>query len=219
MANRGHIARLTKTVSGLNDYKGWNRWRAANRRLVPDLSEADLDEIDLVGDTNLNGANLVLASLFEASIEQIRLRGANLEGADLRYAQFSEADLRGANLDHTDLTGASLNGADMRGVSLWGARLEKTKLFRTRLDDARAGYTIFANCDLTAAEGLRTMRHDGPSTIGIDTIFRSEGRIPSEFLVGAGVPNILLDYLSSLASPGAIQFYSCFISYSTKDQE
>lgn len=39
------------------------------------------------------------------------------------------------------------------------------------------------------------------------------------FLRGAGVPENLIEYIPSLVAPGAIQFYSCFISYSNKDQE
>jgi hypothetical protein len=59
----------------------------------------------------------------------------------------------------------------------------------------------------------------GPSTVGIDTIYRSGSNIPLAFLRGAGVPENFIEYMPSLVAPGAIQFYSCFISYSAKDQE
>ncbi len=40
------------------------------------------------------------------------------------------------------------------------------------------------------------------------------------FLRGAGVPDNLIAFAKSLAAnPRAVEFYSCFISYSTKDQE
>jgi hypothetical protein len=68
------------------------------------------------------------------------------------------------------------------------------------------------------AKGLDTVRHDGPSTIGIDTIYRSQGKIPLTFLRGAGVPDIFIEYMGSLTA-AAFEFYSCFISYSSKDQE
>ncbi len=219
MANREHLSRLRKIVNGLNDFKGWNKWRAANPEVIPDLSEADLDEIDLIGDTNLRGTNLSLASLFEAALEELHLSGANLEGADLRYAQLADANLSKAVLDFADLTGANLHGANLVGASLRHVRFEKTRLTAARLDKAIVAYTIFANCDLRDVKGLKTIRHEGPSTVGIDTIFRSDGRIPHEFLQRAGAPDIFLEFLPSLTAPGAIQFYSCFISYSTKDQE
>jgi TIR domain len=58
----------------------------------------------------------------------------------------------------------------------------------------------------------------GPSTIGIDTIYRSQGKIPEVFLRGAGLPDEFIAYIGSFVGH-PIQFYSCFISYSTKDQE
>jgi hypothetical protein len=98
-----------------------------------------------------------------------------------------------ANLDSADL-----GGADLTGASMWG--------------------TIYGNNDLSDVKGLETVKHHGPSTIGIDTIYRSQGNIPLAFLRGAGVPENFIEYMRSLTGK-ALEFYSCFISYSTKDQE
>ena len=81
------------------------------------------------------------------------------------------------------------------------------------------GFTRLTEVDLSTASGLETVRHDYPSTIGIDTIYASQGRIPRVFLKGAGVPDDLIDYMDAFICGKAIQFYSCFISYSSKDQE
>jgi hypothetical protein len=59
--------------------------------------------------------------------------------------------------------------------------------------------------------------HLAPSSIGIDTIYLSRGNIPEKFLRGAGVPENFINYMNSLVGK-AYEFYSCFISYSTKDQ-
>jgi hypothetical protein len=64
---------------------------------------------------------------------------------------------------------------------------------------------------------LETVQHRGPSYIDILTIYRSKGQIPEVFLRGAGVPDDFVTYIPSLTSE-AIQYYSCFISYSRKDQ-
>jgi len=79
--------------------------------------------------------------------------------------------------------------------------------------------TIHADVDLSEVTGLETSRHFGPSSIGIDTLYKSQGRIPDEFLRGAGVPEELIDMVRSIRSGPAIQWHSCFISYSTKDEE
>jgi hypothetical protein len=77
--------------------------------------------------------------------------------------------------------------------------------------------TVFADVDLSEAKGLEAVKHEGPSTIGIDTIYKSGGQIPEVFLRGCGVPETLITFARSLVGK-AIEFYSCFISYSHADQ-
>ena len=69
-------------------------------------------------------------------------------------------------------------------------------------------------------KGLETVDHWAPSTIGIDTIIASQGKIPESFLRGAGIPPSIIEAIPSLiGSLKPIDFYSCFISYSSKDQD
>ena len=75
-----------------------------------------------------------------------------------------------------------------------------------------------SDVDLSGAKGLETVEHGGPSTIGIDTIYKSRGKIPEVFLRGCGVPDEFIAYIGSMVGR-PIEFYSCFISYSTHDQE
>lgn len=69
---------------------------------------------------------------------------------------------------------------------------------------------------MSVAKGLDTVEHEGPSTIGIDTIYRSHGNISEVFLKGAGVDDTFITYIRSLIGK-PIEYYSCFISYSSKD--
>ncbi len=78
--------------------------------------------------------------------------------------------------------------------------------------------TTFGDNDLSTVKGLNTVMHVGPSIVDIGTIYRSRGRIPEAFLRGAGVPEDFVVYMQSLAA-SAIEFYSCFISYSSSDDE
>jgi hypothetical protein len=71
---------------------------------------------------------------------------------------------------------------------------------------------------LRTIRGLETLNHDGLSTIGIDTIYRSGGDIPEAFLRGAGIDDTFITYMHSLVDK-PIQYNSCFISYSSKDQD
>jgi hypothetical protein len=138
----------------------------------------------------------------------------DLAGADLR-----EAYLRIANLNEANLSGADLYRADLREADLRWACLRRTYLRDADLTGVHILSTTFADNDLSDVRGLEKVQHKGPSTVGVDTIYRSKGSIPEVFLRGCGIPDEFIAYAKSLvASASPIQFYSCFISYSTKDQ-
>lgn len=138
----------------------------------------------------------------------------------MSWADFSEADLSGADLLGADLEGANLTGANLKGANLFGANLTSANLDGTNLEGVSIAMTIFGNVDLSKVRGLGTVTHEAPSTIGIDTIYRSKGDLPEIFLRGAGVPEPFIANMKALiAAMSPIEFYSCFISYSSKDQE
>lgn len=170
--------------------KVWNDWRRQNKGVIPDLGWANL------GGAHLGGANLRGA----------HLGWANLRGADLSAASLSEANLRGAHLDWANLGGAHLREADLCEADLVGANLRGVHLQET----------VFRNTNLRDVQGLDACVHGGPSTIDHRTLTKS-GPLPLLFLRGCGLPDQFIDYVPSLFNQ-AIQFYSCFISYSTTDQ-
>ena len=109
---------------------------------------------------------------------------------------------RNANLQSSDLTRAVLVDTALDGADL---------------TNATVGWGAFGNIDLSSVKGLCEIQHQGPSSIGIDTLLRSKGAIPENFLRGAGVPDALISYSLSLVTKSPA-FHSCFISYSNNDQ-
>ena len=214
--------------------QAWNEWSMQNRKLRgkdpsyprPDLSFADLGQCNLQR-IDLRGVRLDNATLRDCDLRHARLGGAWLSHADLR-ADLRSANFRSAALDLADLTGADLRGTDfydaeldrasLRAAELGGADLRGARFGRSDLSEARLSYTIFGFNDLSAVKGLETVVHRGPSTIGIDTIYESKGNIPEAFLRGAGVPENFITYMKSLVGK-PIEFYSCFVSYSSKDDD
>ncbi|MEM9670654.1 MAG: toll/interleukin-1 receptor domain-containing protein [Pseudomonadota bacterium] len=142
------------------------------------------------------------AEISNTSLYAINFIGANLSGADLSLTDLSVADLRGANLSNAALAAAVLRGTKLSGANLDGAIL---------LD------TVFGNIDLTEVSGLENIQHRTACVVDHHTLQRSKD-VPISFWRGCGLPDALIDYMPSL-SGDAIQFYSCFISYSSKDQE
>jgi len=201
MANPEQLAKLKRSI-------GFD----VGQRRQHDHTRLKFDQAELAN-ADLRGADLSFARLNGA-----KLTGANLGRVDLTEAILSEADLREADLSNADLSLALLYRTNLSGAKLLWANLNGAILDGTDLSGAEIGYTVFGDVDLSRTAGLESVIHRFPSTIGIDTIYRSKGKIPRNFLHGAGVPEDFIQYMASLVGKG-IEFYSLFISYSTKDQE
>jgi hypothetical protein len=214
VANDEHLAILRRGSAT------WNEWRKRNGIEEPDLSEAKLRWADLSGvnlsEAKRNRANLGGADLSEANLRGAKLRGADLFRANLVATNFSEADLSGANLSEADLSGAVLNEANLYEADLSWVNLSWANLSQANIAKARLEGTVFGNVDLTQTRGLGECWHDGPCIIDFKTLVLSPN-LPLAFLRGCGLPDNLIEYLPSLLGE-AIRFYSCFISYSGKDQ-
>ncbi len=156
------------------------------------------------------------------SVAVIDLSEADLKGQNLiqgmgNGADLSGVNLSGADLSWTDLSLVNLNEANLCGANLTSAILVGTLLTGAELGGAKVGCTSFDNVDLSQVSGLETVTHETASSVGIDTIYRSQDNIPEVFLRGCGVPENLITYMRSLTAK-AFDFYSCFISHSAKDK-
>jgi uncharacterized protein YjbI with pentapeptide repeats len=200
-------------LSGAN--LGWANLMTANLADA-DLSGADLSVADLeaanLGRANLSGANLSDSNLSRANLVETDLSETNLSGANLSGADLEKSNLSRANVQWTNLLWANLNHADLSGADLSGANLNLANFA-----GAIMAYTVFGDLDLSGVKGLDTTKHRGPSTISIDTIYRSKGNIPESFLRGAGVPDVFIRYVTSLATD-VVRYYSCFISFAHQDK-
>ncbi len=214
--------------------EAWNMWRKANPQIIPDLSHADLKE------ARLSETNPAFA-FAPRPRTQINLANTILIGADLTDAILQGADLRNANLSRSDLSHADLRRADLFRADLSNSILDRTDLTLARLeglilDNALIWETLFVRVNLSRVRGLESCRHGGPSVIDEKT-FRKSGTLPVSFLHGCGltdwqieaaklnqrglttaqVTNIGYEIIRLRSDP-VLQFYSCFISYSQRDE-
>jgi uncharacterized protein YjbI with pentapeptide repeats len=180
--------------------KAWNGWRKQNPTIQPYIVTASLVARDFLG------INLIEGDLRQAILNRTILVEANLVRADLRGANLSYASLQNA-----DLSWADLRNADLRGANFHGAFLDEANF-----DNSILGETIFSNNDLSNVKGLRGIRHQGPSTVSIDTLYHSKGNIPETFLRKVGLPENFIIYMRSLTRQ-ALDFYKCFISFTEAD--
>jgi uncharacterized protein YjbI with pentapeptide repeats len=230
---------LTILKSGINK---WNRWREEQPDVTPDLSKIDLRNFDfceanlegvdfrktILGGSCFIGADISNALLSESFLDTAWFNSAKLIETDLTMAHleraiFPDSDLSGAHLNQSilhnvDFSGANLFDVDLSEADLFGAIFCESYLFLTDFSRARLAFTVFADVDLSLAANLERAIHNGPSTLGIDAIYRSNGKIPEKFLRDAGVPESAIHFILSLQNSPS-EYYSCFISHSTKDKK
>jgi TIR domain/Pentapeptide repeats (8 copies) len=205
---------LTKLREGVDS---WNQWRRENPQENPFLSGETLGNIDL------RGANLSDALLKWADLNHADLSDANLQNADLHATSLLDVLMPDANLRNANLSAVVVNG-DLRRVDLTHARLHGTNIYGCLLEhadfhEASCGSTVFAGLDLSTCIGLGTIEHRGPSTVGVDTIYYSKGKISEDFLRGAEVPDPFIASIPSLMEAfGPLEYYKCFISYSHENK-
>jgi hypothetical protein len=159
-----------------------------------------------------------------------------LSGADLNEAELSEANLSGAILNMAILIEANLIEANLSHAILSATVLSRSNFKNTYLGHANIEGAIFAANDLGTVEGMENVIHLGPSSIGFDTVQKSDGHIPDAFLRGCGLSDWLIESVKlyqpelsneeitdilyrihDLRAHQAIQINPLFISYNHTD--
>ena len=210
MANPEHVEIVKQGAKAIEE------WRESNPKVRLDLVEADLRDLELRL-ANLMSVNLKRTDLEGAILAGSSLRSADLRGAILASAKLSNADLNHAILMDTNLAVADLDSADLRWANLSWADLTDATVRNANFEKAILNETLLADLDLSRAKGLEEVQHFGPSVIDERTL-RKSWPLPEIFLRGVGLSDQYIEYLPSLMGQ-AIEYYSCFISYSSKDDE
>lgn len=199
MADEKQVAMMRQSVDN------WNAWKLETGE-PGDLAGADF-----------TGCDLNHAHLFESDMKNVKLMNAQVSLAFFGDADLVHADFRGATIVASHFGQTDLRGANFQGAELTGSIFNNSKLDRANFENAILAETNFSNVDLSKVQGLDGCRHDGPSIVDFRTLQKS-GPLPLVFLRGVGFSDAFIDYLPSLVNQ-AIQMYSCFISYSHKDDD
>lgn len=160
MANSEHLALIKQGV------EVWNDWYKKHRRVVPDLSQANLSNFNLRG-INLSKANLKQANLSNVDLSKSLLVNADLTKANLLGANLSDTNLKGANLDFVIFSQAIINRQTIIATKYLkvyqivnnkvdkkdfaGIDLSNSNLFRADLNDAELSNAKLVNVNFNSA--------------------------------------------------------------------
>jgi uncharacterized protein YjbI with pentapeptide repeats len=194
MANPEHVKKLKEGVVA------WNGWRKTSDG-SPDLSGVKLDGDSLDG-YDLRSADFSGSVLMRVTFRRTSCVDCSFKGALFSEAIFDSADLRRSNFKSSII-----------GLTVFQRSILDESDFTPQL---LAGVT-FAAVSLKNVHTLDEIKGHLNNSIGIDTFFESGG-LPESLLRGSRVPEVFIQYASSLVGK-AIEYYSCFLSYSSKDDE
>lgn len=192
-----------------------------------DLRRADL-EAAILNSSNLQEANLDSANLDRADLSELRHSWMGFSAIGPIDVQRVTRSLQGANLRGANLSSAQLSHTNLRGALFEGCNFSKVQM----------SYAILGDSDLSKAIGLSDVVHSGPSSISTDLLALSRGKIPEVFLRGCGMSDWEIESVKlyqpgldpeqvtnitykihELYVKGGVQYYSCFISYNSKDEQ
>jgi hypothetical protein len=194
MANPEHVAKLKEGS------EAWNAWRETTDE------RPDLSGVHLSGN----------------SLDEYELDDANFSDSRLDHVSFEHAFCRRCSFERAGIVSAKFYGAFLAGSIFTGSVIALTvfhtsDLYEIDLTAATLIGTTFDNVSLTTALGLNNLKEVLNTSLGIDTFFKSGG-LPESFLRNSGIPEEFIQYAASLVGK-AIEYYSCFLSYSSKDDE
>ena len=215
----------------------WNDWRLKNPKIKPDLSSANLNRHEFSG-YDLSNVDFRFAELVESDLSNSNLSGSDLSGANLLRANlqgsilnqcqlmrtlFISTDLSKSKLISSYIVGAYFKGANLISTNFSKSDLRNAVFIGSNVSGAVFTESVFqrttiGDVNLNECIGLESVFHYGPSSIGLESLFSFDKIFPLSFLKGCGVPDDTIEYVKSRKMK-AIEFYNCFISYSSKDSE
>lgn len=189
MVNEEHLVLLYQGV------KAWNHWRQEHPEIIPDLSKANLYQINL-NDFNLQKVNFCQANLSGASLIGTQLNQANLQGANLLSANLEQANLKGANLDLAILKQTIINSEtilDSKVYKIWefvNQGATNQNLSNLDLSYANLFQVDFSNSDLSKAN----LSHANLSNTNFNSAYLSHANLTDANLYRANLNNTYLSH-------------------------
>lgn len=185
----------------------------------------------------LNGAKFENSRMVGMAFEDSKLINTVFERVDLSNTVFRSAILNNVEFSEVDLSHCDFAFADLSNAKLSFVNLHKASLYKTIVTELCLYETIISAVHLNDTIGLNTCIHQSRSYIDGLTFHYSEP-LPNTFLRGCGLSDweiestkyyaagltneqiIDIGYrIISLLTNNPIQYNSCFISYSSSDEQ
>jgi len=193
----------------------WNVFRSSHKRYRPLLNTLGLPNGAHFEDYDFSNAKLV-----GVDYHNVKFCGGDLSNIDAKGASFNNCSFKRTYLASANFFNAKFEFCDFTDCDLTDAFLVRALFRHCKMDGAsfataEFGETEFINVSLAGARGLGKAKHEGPSYLDMTTLKQS---LPLWFMRGVGLSEEIIS-AQPLFGAEASSYYSCFISFSAKDQK
>ena len=187
-----------------------------NRRLdYADFSRVNFQSSDIEG-TSFSHSRIVSTELYNAELKNVNFEQSTIKQFKFYFSFMNNCKFYGTDIYNSDFEMGNIQDTSFENSELLDDRFVGFGLHNIEFRNARIGGLSFLGILLTKPNNLESVNHQSGSYFDVNSLIECSGLLPQVFLRGIGINEKIIEYLPSL-SGDAIQFYSCFISYS-KDQ-
>lgn len=200
------------------------------------------ENVDLVFSTffkaNLTNAQFQKTILFETQFTEVNLSNSFFSDVKTQNVKFEKSSFHNSTIKNCQFINSNFSDVNFFESKIENVFFRNVNLSSTKFKNAVIGDLVFANSDLTDAQFLESVYHTYPSSIDFFTLLNSGGIESKNFLRGCGFRDIDIEFsklfvpyidieqstqiaykICELYNGSPIQYYSCFISYCSKDEE
>jgi len=221
MAIKIHIDNLKSLNS--NEWRKWRKNAESQHfdETIDDIivfreylnSGLDLKGINITGefeDFDFSDSSFRQAIFKDCVFKNCYFMNCDFTGSKFRDCRFSKS-----NMGHSILRETSYNNCFHFETYFGHSNLAESYFSRGEVTDCEFHNTIFYRTNFHEVRGLEQNKFRGRSSYDMQSCNWEE--IPLSFIRGCGVPEFVIDYFRNPEQKG-IEFFSCFISYSSKDE-
>lgn len=184
------------------------------------LDYANLDSISFqslkVKNSSFSHSRIIWTKVINSQFEDVSFDDCTFKYFMANFSFFNKCNFIGTDIYNSEFNTGNIKSASFQNSELLENTFKDFGLHDIDYNNATIGNLSLINVSILNPNHLEKVIHRFASYIDANSLLESSQVLPPVFLRGMGIQEQLIEYLPSLAGK-AIDFYSCFISYS-KDQ-
>jgi len=180
------------------------------------LTRVSFQHSDIVN-TSIRNARIVKMKALSSKFKGVDFSNTVIKISKFDFTIWNDCKFIRSDIYNSEYFYLSITKSDFSQAELLELQFQYGSILESEFKDSTFGSLVFVSVTLSKLLNLDLITHRSGSYIDANSLLSNASELPKVFLRGIGLSDNFIDYLSSF-SESAIQYYSCFISYSHKDE-